>query len=193
MDDNERKARLRLASERLYGNSSLRKGLNDQEAERLLAWGFAQVEREAERAQTLSAEEASEAVEAHVNAVENALRLVNQMVEQLPETTETRGRDYVVQLVDALCKVDARTVQINDMLALEELVARREALSRSEIFQQVLEVMDRPPEGEDDTEKVAAGEEEKVTSTTNRGEGQTPVAVPNAITDSVDTGPEEEE
>lgn len=163
MDESEKEAQLRQASERLYADSRLRDALTDEQAEQLLAWGFEQVEHGIEHTQTLPAAEATAVFERRLEAVRNALRLVNQIVAQLPEASEAQSRKYVTHLVDALCAVDARIVQVNDMLALEELVVRREALESAELFQRLSEIMGTQPEEGGAGEEPATGVEENVT------------------------------
>ena len=188
MNDREKEARLRQASERLYADSRLRDALTDKQAEQLLAWGFEQVEHGVEHTQTRPAAEGTAVFEGKLEAVHKALRLVNQIVAQLPEASEGRSREYVTQLVDALCEVDARIVQVNDMLVLEELVVQREALSSVDIFQRLLEIMRKQPEEDSTGEEPATGVEKNVT------EEEQGLAVANeAGADSAEFNLEEEE
>jgi|GEM_PF-3222920 len=188
MNDREKEARLRQASERLYADSRLRDALTDKQAEQLLAWGFEQVEHGVEHTQTRPAAEGTAVFEGQLEAVHKALRLVNQIVAQLPEASEGRSREYVTQLVDALCEVDARIVQVNDMLVLEELVVQREALSPVDIFQRLLEIMRKQPEEDSTGEEPATGVEKNVT------EEEQGLAVANeAGADSAEFHLEEEE
>lgn len=163
MERSQVEAWLRRASERLYGDSRLRDMLTDEQAEQLLGWGTNQVEAAVARTQELAEGDAVPQIEARTDAVRNVVRLVNEIVSQLPEATQARSREYMGHLVDALCEVDARTVHIDDMLALEKLVARREELDPSEIFRRLLAIIRTPKPTEEDGDQgdgaveVAAG------------------------------------
>jgi hypothetical protein len=171
MEASEKEVRLHHASERLferlYEDSRLRDSLSDDQAEKLLAWGYSQLQQELERVQALPGEEALPALESQTDAVRTVLRLVNRFVAQLPEASRAQSREYVAQLVDALCEVDARTVQINDMLALEKLVDRRELLESAEIFRQLLDIV-RPPGGEGGAPEEAGSRDRSEESQANR-------------------------
>lgn len=195
MERSQVNARLRPASERLYGDSRLRDSLTDEQAEQLLAWGIAQVEEEVARTAQLPEGDARPVIEAQTDAVHRILHLVNQIVAQLPEATQAGSQEYMGQLVDALCEVDSRTVHINDMLALEKLVARREELTGSEIFEQLLAIIRTPDAAEADEGREATTAE----AATGAGaaaaakDPETAVVAGKAIRGGTETDREEEE
>lgn len=194
MERSQANARLRRASERLYGDSGLRDSLTDEQAEQLLAWGFAQVEEEVVRTRHLPDEDAAPTVEVRTEAVHNVLRLVNEIVAQLPEVTQARSHEYMGQLVNALCEVDSRTVHINDILALEKLVTRRADLARSEIFDQLLSIIQTPAAGEaSEMHEAAADEAATSAETESATDSETVTVARRAIRGGTSTNQEEEE
>jgi hypothetical protein len=133
-----REARLRQATERLVEDSSLRDALTDTQAGKLLAWALAQLEREIDRTLELPAEEAAPRVENKTHAVRQVMHLTNKLVEDLPQASLARSREYFLQLVDALCEVDAQAVQVDDMLLVEKMAEKRESMDRETIFDELM-------------------------------------------------------
>ena len=189
MERSQVNARLRRASERLYEDSRLRDSVTDEQAEQLLAWGIAHVEEEVTRTAQLPEGDATPVIEAQTDAVRSVLHLVNQIVSQLPEATQAGSREYMGQLVDALCEVDSRTVHINDMLALEKLVARREELAGSEIFEKLLAIIRTPEAAEADEGREATTAE----AAAGAADSETAVVAGKAIRGGTGTDREEEE
>lgn len=186
MDPTEKNARLRLMSERLYGDSRLRENLTDEQAEQLLAWGMRQLEAEVAQAEEGLAEAAASTLETQAEAVRKVLRMVNRIAAQLPEASRSRSREYIGQLVNALCDVDAGTVNINDLLALEAMVDQRAELEQPQIFERLLAVIQAPTDSET-AEETGAGQVEAEA----KPAAQVPAIAAKAI--AADAGEEEQE
>ncbi|MDX1664545.1 MAG: hypothetical protein R3272_12185 [Candidatus Promineifilaceae bacterium] len=130
------------ATEDLYSDSRLRDALDDEQAEVLLAWGLQQIESAIEAAepeQLMARDDGN--IEETTKAVKSVIRMINRMTTELPQASLAQSREYLMLFVDALCDVDARTVQVSDMLALEDLANNREEMEGDAIFRRLVDVI----------------------------------------------------
>jgi uncharacterized membrane protein YccC len=171
MDESTNRAEelYRTLGERLSGDSSLRDALTDEQAQRLLDWALAQVRDAVERAEAAPEPEAEMAegeevaveevvetpeaddaplVESRFEAVRQVMRQANKMVEELPQASSARTREYMLQFLDALCEVDARAVQVNDMMDMEQMALNREELGQEAIFERLMAIIRQENEEE---------------------------------------------
>ena len=140
------RARLRQAGESLYGDSRLRDALTDDQARKVLQWAESEVKREVERTIDLPVTEAAQNVEERTEKVKEVVRQINRLASELPETTPARSREYLMQFVEALCEVDARQIDMNDILALQEMAVERKELDNSAIFQRLMAIVNSEEE-----------------------------------------------
>lgn len=136
-----RRSQLRRAEERLYEDSRLRDALTDEQARTILQWAESQVEREVERTIDLPVTEATQGIEERTEKIKKVVRHVNRLATTLPDATPAQSREYLMQFVDAVCEVDARKVNINDILALQEMVVERKELDNSDIFRRLMAIV----------------------------------------------------
>jgi hypothetical protein len=140
-EEQRKQARLRKVGERLTGDSNLRDALTDEQANELLGWGLARLEREVERTLDLPEDDALPVLEAFIDDVRDVMLRTNRAVEELPQGSKARSQEHLLRLVDSLCEVDSRSVHVNDMIALEELVLAREELDSDKVFQRLMSVI----------------------------------------------------
>ncbi|HZD10333.1 MAG TPA: hypothetical protein VE553_03245 [Candidatus Binatia bacterium] len=130
----------RRASDRLVSDSSLRDALDDDQAQRLLDWGLAQVRNSAEKARKLPAAQARAAMESAVQSVRNVMQQTNRLVEQV-----TQGNDdmyvAVLKLVEALYELDDSTILLRDLMSLEDLARNRSDFDRQAIFSHLMSLI----------------------------------------------------
>ncbi|HSM55164.1 MAG TPA: hypothetical protein VK879_03335 [Candidatus Sulfomarinibacteraceae bacterium] len=138
----------RQAVEQLLGDESLRDALTDDQAQRLLDWALSRLEREAQQAAELPAETARATLEARLDQVRQVMKHANRLVEELPDAAQGRMRESMLHFVEALCEVDSRAVQVNDVMALEELASEREALDSGTIFERLMAIVRQEDEEE---------------------------------------------
>jgi hypothetical protein len=134
-------SRYQQAGEQLLGDSSLRDALNDEQAHQLLAWGLAQVKREAEASATLSEAEAEPLLQQRVETVRRVMRHLNHLVQGLAAEPKSNVREDMAQMIDALTEIDADALQVKDIFALEDLVTGDETLDRNAIFEQLMDIV----------------------------------------------------
>ncbi len=128
------RSRLRLAAERLYEDTRLRDALDDDQAERLLSWGYREIahslaQRPAEEPAALErqAEEAAA-------TVREVIAGVNRLMDGYQQWSPTQRRQQMDRLVEWLCRVHPRRLQVGELVRLEALAAAAGRLSRPEFF-----------------------------------------------------------
>lgn len=78
-DNRTARRRYKRAAERIYGNSSLRDELTDEQATRLLDWGNRYLKKAADETADLAGDEAENLLDKRTEQVSNVMRQVNQL------------------------------------------------------------------------------------------------------------------
>jgi hypothetical protein len=130
----EQPSQFRLAAERLYEDTRLRDGLDDSQAEQLLSWGLGEIERAVTEGGEGSAEAEATPLEERAETVREVIVRVNRLMDNYRQWTEGQRRDQMAHLVEWLCRVRPRPLQIGEMMRLEALSAAGSALSPQEFF-----------------------------------------------------------
>ncbi|MFW5942554.1 MAG: hypothetical protein ACOCXI_12190 [Chloroflexota bacterium] len=145
---NEADAAYRRAVEQLLDDESLRDALTDDQAQRLLDWALSRLRRDARQAADLPAETAQATMETRMAQVRQVMKHANRLVEALPGAAQGKMREHMLHFVEALCEVDSRAVQVNDVMALEELANERERLDSGTIFERLMDIVRQEDEEE---------------------------------------------
>jgi hypothetical protein len=130
----KRLSQFRLAAERLYEDTRLRDGLDDSQAEQLLSWGLAEIERSLKQAGETPTEAESTQIEERAETVRELIVRVNRLMDNYRQWTEGQRRDQMAHLVEWLCRVRPQPLQIGEMMRLEALSAAGSILSPQEFF-----------------------------------------------------------
>lgn len=141
MDDageEETRSRLRLAAEQLYEDTRLRDALDDEQAARLLSWGFGEIERAIRDAGAGSSGEAAAQVEERTATVREVLARINRLMEGYPQWSEGQRREQIGALIEWLCRVRPDRLTLADLLRLEALPGTADALAPRRAFSALL-------------------------------------------------------
>lgn len=82
-DNKTVRRRYKRAAERIYGNSSLRDELTDEQATRLLDWGNRYLKKAADETADLAGDEAENLLDKRTEQVSNVMRQVNQLTKSV--------------------------------------------------------------------------------------------------------------
>ena len=153
--------RARSAAESILDNSALRSALDDAQADQLINWGLAQVERLVVRTAELSDEEATPVLEDGVTAVSRLMRHVNQLVEHPTQPIALSERERL----NPFGALSQRMRQLVVLPSAEQLqaVAEQEVAahhSKEELFEALLAVLQTPPAPQDPATEMATTEPE---------------------------------
>jgi hypothetical protein len=133
--------RHQLAAERLLDNSSLRDALDDDQAQRLLDWGLAQVRFAVYETAELPDAEAETALDEVTTAVSRVMKEVNRLVDGASTMDDEEAHQRRQQLVEHLaplqpgCATGALAAEVADILA------RRQELTRPELFERLMALL----------------------------------------------------
>jgi hypothetical protein len=136
--DQGARSRLRLAAERLYEDTRLRDALDDDQAERLLSWGYHEIARTLAQMPPGPPGEPGTQVEESTATVREVIVRVNRLMDGYQQWSATQRREQMAHLVEWLCRVHPRRLQVGDLVRLEALAATAGSLSRQEFFASLL-------------------------------------------------------
>lgn len=126
--------RHQYAAERLLENSSLRDGLNDAQAQRLLDWGLAHVERTAVRSENLTDDDAEPLLDGVVTAVSRVIKQVNRLVDGAASMDDEEVAERLAQLWDNLRLVEPGTAVPEHFAAAQNWLQERRSLGGEQLF-----------------------------------------------------------
>lgn len=132
------RSRLRLAAERLYDDTRLRDALDDDQAERLLSWGYNEIARTLAELPASEPEASDTQVEESTAPVREVIVRVNRLMDGYQQSSAAQRREQMARLVEWLCRVRLRRLQVGDLVRLEALSAAAGSLSRQEFFASLL-------------------------------------------------------
>lgn len=132
--DQGTRSRLQLAAEQLYEDTRLRDALDDEQATRLLAWGYREIERAVKEAGDAATEEAAARVEERAATVREVLARINRLVEEYPQWSEKQRRYQIAQLTEWICRVRPAQLTLGDVIRLEGLPTGADSLAPDHIF-----------------------------------------------------------
>ena len=133
--------RHQYAAERLLENSSLRDGLTDTQAQRMLDWGLAHVERTAVRSQNMPDDDAEPLLDGVVTAVSRVMKQVNRLVDGAAYMDDAEAADRLSQLWDSLRLVEPGTAVPENFAAVQNLAAQRSVLGGEQLFERLAAVI----------------------------------------------------
>lgn len=136
--DQGARSRLRLAAERLYDDTRLRDALDDDQAERLLSWGYNEIARTLAELPASEPEASDTQVEESTAPVREVIVRVNRLMDGYQQSSAAQRREQMARLVEWLCRVRLRRLQVGDLVRLEALSAAAGSLSRQEFFASLL-------------------------------------------------------
>jgi hypothetical protein len=136
--DQGARSRLRLAAERLYEDTRLRDALDDDQAERLLSWGYNEIARTLAQRTAVEPAALDTQVEESTATVREVIVRVNRLMDGYQQWSATQRREQMAHLVEWLCRVHPRRLQVGDLVRLEALAATAGSLSRQEFFASLL-------------------------------------------------------
>jgi hypothetical protein len=136
--DQGARSRLRLAAERLYDDTRLRDALDDDQAERLLSWGYNEIARTLAELPASEPEASDTQVEESTVTVREVIVRVNRLMDGYQQSSAAQRREQMARLVEWLCRVHLRRLQVGDLVRLEALSAAAGSLSRQEFFASLL-------------------------------------------------------
>lgn len=136
--DKGTQSRLRLAAEQLYEDTRLRDALDDEQASRLLAWGYQAIAR-ATWGPEAGLEKASAAhIEERGKTVREVIGLINRLMDSYAQRNEAERQRQIAALRDWLCRVRTEGLTIGDMLRLETLPSAVDEVAPDHIFSLLL-------------------------------------------------------
>jgi squalene cyclase len=129
-------------SEPLLDNSSLRDALDDDQAQQLLDWGLAAIAGEVERTLNLSDERALPRLEDSAGLVRQIMRQVNDLVDNLPQLSETDSWTELLLLSERLRRLQSTPEE--KLGTARETIAlgrTREQLDRDAVFTHLMNML----------------------------------------------------
>jgi len=133
------KRRYRRAAERIWGNSSLRDELNDEQAQRLLDWGNRYLKQVVDETADLGDEDAEGVIDKRTDQVSNVLRRVNRLTKSAAAGEPQEITDHLQALrkdLDSLLNMSGDSSTILDQMTLQPDV------DSSQVFESLMNMLD---------------------------------------------------
>ncbi len=131
-------------SEPLLENSSLRDALDDEQAQQMLDWGLAVIAGEVERTLKLSDEQALPRLEGSASIVRKIMGQVNDLVDTLPEMSDTDSWHELLLLTERLRRLQATPAEkLESAREAIGLGRARHQLDRDTVFAHLLDILRR--------------------------------------------------
>lgn len=136
-----KRSRLRKAGEKISENSSLRDNLVDEQANQLLNWGLARLEKTVDQTLEQADEAAEPMLETDSEVVRQAMKKINDLSVLLPQLEEGEAWAQLLALVENLYGVSRDPAGEEDkVIHLEQLINNRQTLSQDQIFEHLMEI-----------------------------------------------------
>lgn len=142
-DNRTARRRYKRAAERIYGNSSLRDELTDEQATRLLDWGNRYLKKAADETADLAGDEAENLLDKRTEQVSNVMRQVNQLTKLV-----ARGEQQVmIDDLQALRKdLDSLLNDSDKVSPSVEQMSSLQGEDRDQVFEKLMTMLDEEEE-----------------------------------------------
>jgi hypothetical protein len=135
--------RHQYAAERLLENSALRDGLTDAQAQQMLDWGLALVERTAVHSQNLPDDDAELLLDGVVTAVSRVMKQVNRLTDGADYMDDAETADRLDQLWRGLRSVEPALATADNWQIVQRWGQNRRQYGRDQLFNRLSSLITR--------------------------------------------------
>lgn len=136
--DERMQSRLRLAATQLYEDTRLRDALDDDQARRLLAWGYRAIAHATNAPKSTPEKDIASHIEERVETVREVIGGINRLIESYVQRNEVERQRQLGVLLDWLCRLRTEGLTIDIVMRLETLPTAMDEIAPDHVFDLLL-------------------------------------------------------